>query len=131
MRYTTVIIISLSVLYLSSCQEDFEVRLEREAQIFTSKQCPIEIEPGCILDSVSFSTKQRTYIWWYKLSDKGIHIIRENTPILHSLLVERVKDNIDLKILKDKYINFGYVYRSNNYKDSVIYETTIYPKNIT
>lgn len=108
----------------SSCQESFDNRLLRETKDFTKSQCPMQVEEGCILDSISYDVNQRVYTWWYQLSDVGVTAFSENKPLLHRILVDRLSNDVELKSLKDNKVTFQYIYRSSS-TGRTIYETSI------
>lgn len=113
-----------SLLLFSSCQESFDKRLLRETKEFTKSQCPMQVEEGCILDSLSYNTNQRVYTWWYQLSDVGVATFIENRHLLHKILVDRLSNDVELKSLKDNKVTFQYIYRSSS-SGKTIYQTTI------
>lgn len=115
----------LTTLFLfTSCQESFDKRLLRETKEFTKSQCPMQVEEGCILDSISYNVNQRVYTWWYQLSDVGVAAFSENRPLLHKILVDHLSNDVELKSLKDNKVTFQYIYRSSS-SGRTIYETTI------
>ena len=63
-------------LMISSCAESFEKKAERDAILFTSKQCPKMVDnSGVILDSVVFNSDSFTRTEFYTLtgpSDDGL-----------------------------------------------------------
>lgn len=115
---------SIAILLQTACQENFDNRLQRETREFTKNHCPQEIEPGCILDSISYDCTNRTYTWWYQLSDTGVWVFQQNASLLHHRLKENLQNDTELKALKSKGINFRYVYRSSC-QGNIVYETTI------
>ena len=46
---------------LTSCHENFDKRLEREAREFTENRCPQEPEPGTRLDSTTYHPEQQDH----------------------------------------------------------------------
>lgn len=119
--------IFLLVLLLTvSCQENFDQRLKREAQSYTQNNCPQEVEAGLWLDSLSYDIPSCTYTSHYTASATNEQLLREQTPLLHHLLLQRLIDNTDYKDVKAQGVVFGYVYRSKTTK-AVFYKTSIEP----
>jgi hypothetical protein len=46
---------------LISCKDGFDKELEREAKEFTTNRCPIEVESGTTLDSLTYDPNRRIY----------------------------------------------------------------------
>lgn len=117
---TTLMICSLII----SCQENFDKRLHREANEYTENKCPQEVEPGLMLDSISYSIASRTYTTFYSANAANEQMLRSNSPLLHQMLVKQLINNTDYKDIKDKGVTFRYVYHSQATK-TVFYETTV------
>lgn len=116
----------LVLLLTVSCQENFDQRLKREAQSYTQNNCPQEVETGLWLDSLSYDIPSRTYTSHYTANTTNEQLLREQTPLLHHLLLQRLIDNTDYKDVKAQGVVFGYVYRSKTTK-AVFYKTNIEP----
>lgn len=116
----------LVLLMTVSCQENFNQRLKREAQSYTQNNCPQEVEAGLWLDSLSYDIPSRTYTSHYTANATNEQLLREQTPLLHHLLLQRLIDNTDYKDVKAQGVVFGYVYRSKTTK-TVFYKTNIEP----
>lgn len=87
----------LVLLLIVSCQENFDQRLKREAQSYTQNNCPQEVEAGLWLDSLSYDIPSRTYTSHYTASATNEQLLREQTPLLHHLLLQRLIDNTDIQ----------------------------------
>lgn len=108
----------------SSCQQNFDERMQHEAEEFTKSNCPQEPEAGTRLDSVAYSPKLKTYTMYYSLSATNEALYREQSALLHYMLRQRLIDNTDYKEVKDHRVTFAYVYRSQT-TGTVVYETQI------
>lgn len=53
---------------LISCKDGFDKELEREAKEFTTNRCPIEVESGTTLDSLTYDPNRRIYTSYYSLN---------------------------------------------------------------
>lgn len=110
--------------FVVSCQMNFDERLRREAEEFTKNNCPQEPEAGTRLDSVVYSPSRQTYTLYYSLSATNEALFREQTPLLHYMLRQRLINNTDYKEVKSHGITFAYVYRSQS-SGAKVYETQI------
>ena len=97
---------------LTACQESFDDRLQRESREFTANQCPLDVEPGTRLDSVTYQPAIQTYTSWYSLSSEYAAALQGNTPLLRRSLLDRLRSDTDHKVLKDHGLTFRYVYRA-------------------
>ena len=55
---------------LISCKDGFDKDLEREAKEFTTNRCPIEVESGTTLDSLTYDPNRRIYTSYYSLTER-------------------------------------------------------------
>lgn len=97
---------------LTSCQGNFDQRLQQEAAQYTAKSCPQEPEPGTRLDSLTYNPSTHVYTLYYSVSSANEAILREQSALLHHMLRQRLVDNTDYKEIKDHGVTFAYVYRS-------------------
>ena len=109
---------------LTSCHENFDKRLEREAREFTENRCPQEPEPETRLDSTTYHPEQHVYTLWYSLAAANEAAMREQTALMHRLLVRELVGDVNYKMLKDEGITFRYVYRSQA-TGAVVYDTQV------
>ena len=114
----------LLALGLVACQENFDKRLQREAQEFTANHCPMEPAPGTRLDRATYSPAARTNTLWYSLSPANEQATRENAGLLPRLLVRELSGDVNFKAVKDEGITFRYVYRSQT-TGEVVYDTKV------
>lgn len=122
--FIIVIALIFSAFTASSCQMNFDERLQHEAAEFTKNNCPQEPEAGTRLDSVAYSPKSKTYTMYYSLSATNEALFREQTALLHYMLRERLIDNTDYKEVKEHRVTFAYEYRSQT-TGTIVYETKI------
>lgn len=114
----------LGVCALVSCQESFDQRLVRETAHFTQTECPMQVEPGCTLDSIVYEPSARTYTWWYQLSDAGALAFRQNDKLIHGMLASRLRNDVELQTLKEHRVTFCYKYLSTS-DGTLVYQTVI------
>lgn len=118
------LIVLLAMPLLLSCRESFDRRLQREAREFTENKCPMEPEPGTLLDSTVYDPKTRVYTRWFSLSPQNEAAVLANAPLLHRNLVRQLAGDVDFKAVKEKGVTFRYVYRSQS-RGEVVYETLV------
>ncbi len=123
-RTNLTIVAFVSMLSLFSCQESFDKSLQREAQEFTEKQCPQEVEEGTMLDSLVYSPPSHTLTHYYSVNSANERVLKDKAPLLHHILVQRTANDIVYKSVKDKGVTFKYIYYSQS-KKTIVYETQV------
>lgn len=123
-RTKLILSVLVSAFLLCSCQENFEKSLQREAREFTEKQCPQEVEEGTMLDSLVYLPTSHTLTHYYSVNPANEKILKDKTPLLHHMLVQRTANDIVYKSVKDKGVTFKYVYYSES-KKTIVYETQV------
>jgi len=118
------LIVFLTLPMLLSCHESFDRRLQREAREFTESKCPMEPEPGTLLDSTVYDPQSRVYTRWFSLSPQNEAAVLANSPLLRRNLLRQLAGDVDFKAVKDKEVTFRYVYRSQS-TGKIIYDTSI------
>ena len=116
-----------TLLLVVGCQEDFDQRLLRETREYTAHHCPLEMEEGTRLDSLTYDIQKRDYTFWYTLSPLNEEHFYENASMVRPMLVDRVQTDDKAKTIREHEVNFRFVYRSEAHKDSVIYDTRVTP----
>ncbi len=115
MRKTGIILLYLSLLGLSSCQENFDDRCAREASGYTEKQCPRRMDECTMMDSLVYDRASRTLNYYYTLEgmlDNDSIMTDKACEELKKLLHKNVSNSVELKTYKEKGINFSYCYYS-------------------
>lgn len=107
----------LACLLLAGCQESFDERCRREAEDYTRKNCPYEVEAFNVLDSTTYDMASRTYCYWYTLSGQldtpeAIQLMKDGEEQLRERLRASLINSIELKKCKEEGITFAYIYRS-------------------
>lgn len=122
MRLFTISIVLCCCLW--GCQNNFDKRLEKEAKDFTANNCPQEVEEGTTLDSLTYDKLKRVYSLHFSVNSRNEQVLREKGSIMHQLLLNELRNNVDYKEVKDQRITFKYVYRSQN-AHTIVYTTNI------
>lgn len=128
-----ILLIAAGVALLSSCQEDFDHHLQREAKAYTQKHCPQRIEDGNTLDSATYDVTTRTYTQWYTFSgfldSPAAHTASlANLDKLKAQLVSALRGDTKWETCKENGINFSYIYRSSS-QDKVLFRITVTPED--
>ncbi|MBP5523017.1 MAG: hypothetical protein J6X74_02205 [Bacteroidaceae bacterium] len=104
------------LLTLVSCQEKRLDRFEREALDYTLRNCPHRLDPITTLDSVVFHNDGTLdYIYYYTVSldSQMIETFRKKSDDIAEITLRNVRNNIDLKAVKESGLNIIYLYRDS------------------
>lgn len=116
-----------------SCQEDFDHHLQREAKEYTKKHCPLNVEVGNTLDSVTYDISSRTYTQWFTFSGfldspEARQASLSNMDKLKNQLCRTLRGDTKWETCKENGINFSYVYFSTSAKE-IIFQITLTPND--
>ena len=110
------LIFSLLLLALTGCKrQTLEERIHEEAEKFTLKNCPKEVDKYTVMDSCVFSIPQRVYYYYYTVSgDLDVESLytKELYDAFREDLLSSIKGSIPLKGCKDAGVSFCYQYHS-------------------
>lgn len=115
--------IPLSILLLS-CQGNFDKRLQKEAEEYTISNCPQTVEEGTQLDSITYNTNNRVYTLHYSVNANNEQALRQKGNMLHQLLLNNLRNDVNYKEVKDNSVTFCYIYRSKK-SGCIVYKTEI------
>lgn len=116
-------LMALSVLaaMLSACQESYEQRLSRESKEYTRKNCPVVLQDGVTLDSITYEEQTRTRHQWYTLAGQWDTTgIKSNGQMRKQVF----SDPNAIKMGREG-ISIRYTYRSASRKNVVLIDETI------
>ena len=119
----------LLFLLLCACQESLEERGAREAREHTRKNCPIRIDEGIRMDSMTFDISTHTFSYCYTLSgaiDDSATIWR-NDP--KALLLQQLRNTANLRLYKEAGYSFRYVYYSSRRPGHTLFDATFSSKD--
>ena len=123
MKYFAPFLFLLNII-LWSCQSNFDHRLQEEAKAYTANNCPQQVEEGTMLDSVSYDIKSHTYTLHYSVNTQNEQALQQKGTMLHQLLLNELRNDVNYKEVKDNNVTFNYVYRSAN-TGLIVYQTNI------
>ncbi|MBO5591350.1 MAG: hypothetical protein J5913_00095 [Prevotella sp.] len=123
------LLLLISVLTLTSCQETMDERCAREAKDFTEKKCPAKIIDGVTVDSLVFEANTRSLIYYFTVDGIIDDAEALKTQDLRGMMLKELKNNANLKDYKDAGYNFGYVYYSTKNKGTRLFEATFRQKD--
>jgi len=114
-RKNLFILLILSLIALTSCQEKLMDRFEREANEFSKKNCPQRYDDGMtILDSVSFSKEgDGEFTLYYSLDineEQKNELIENHLCDLQDINLGIVKNSIQYRKMKEAGVTFTYKY---------------------
>lgn len=118
------VILIMSIMLLTACQESLEDRCAREAKEFTEKNCPRAVDKEIVLDSMTFEKATHTISYLYTLTGTLDNPQRvDKTKFREALLLE-VKNSTNLKLYKDAGYSFRYAYYSEKENGTKLFEAT-------
>lgn len=104
------------VTFNSACKrETIDEKIKRDCVEFTAKNCPKNVDPCTLLDSMCFDLKTRVLSYNYTVSetldDESLYTDLLRSTFRENVLKE-IKNNIQMKGYKKAEITFEYVYTS-------------------
>ena len=118
------VVLLMSIILLTACQESLEDRCAREAKEFTEKNCPRAVDKEIILDSMTFEKQTHTISYLYTLTGTLDNPLRIDSAKFRELLLIEVKNSTNLKLYKDAGYSFRYAYYSEKEKGTQLFEAT-------
>lgn len=113
--YLPLLIMAISLVFGSCKKESFDERMQREVKDFTEKQCPKEMDPYTVMDSMTYDMVSKTLTYNYTVNgDLDVDSLydTEFDDLFSKKLFDNVKSSIQLKPYKEKGVSFRYVYCS-------------------
>lgn len=113
--------------WLCSCQESIDERAVHEARKYTAKNCPIEIAPGVVSDSLVYDRSTRTLNYHFSVEGDA-DVIRIDSIEAREGLLQTVANSTNLRIYKKAGFRFRYTYRSAEEPHRVLFDCTLMPE---
>jgi len=109
----------LLLLVLASCQESKEKKYTRKLREYTERNCPIPVTPEgvVVLDSLNYSRPKDagvglvTYFYSVNTDTAGEASLQAQREKLYASLLAAIKDNVDMKKMKDDGLTIRHIYR--------------------
>ena len=125
MKFRNYLSAAVLAVLLTSCGGTFDERLDAEAREYTEKHLPALIEPGHMLDSITYEAKQRTLHEWHTFlgqldTPEAETAIKENEPMMRQTVLENLRQDTKWQTCKEEGIRFSYHYRSARTGDTVM-----------
>lgn len=110
---------------LTSCGGTFDERLDKEAREYTEKHLPALVEPGHMLDSITYEADQRTLHEWHTFlgqldTPEAESVMKENETMMRQTILENLRQDTKWQTCKEEGIRFAYHYRSTRTGDTVM-----------
>ncbi len=106
-----VLVLSLA---LFACQESFKSQLEKETKALTERDCPRRLDELTTLDSLVFhddgSNDYKSY-FTIDFDSSSVVAFRERVGELRSILLQGIRNSIELEQVRKHKLNIVYVYR--------------------
>jgi ADP-ribose pyrophosphatase YjhB (NUDIX family) len=119
-----IVLLLMSLVLLTSCQESLEDRCDREAKEFTEKNCPRQIAAEIVMDSMTFEKTTHTISYLYTLNGSLDDTAKVDSAHFTELLLMEVKNSTNLKLYKDAGYSFRYAYYSAKENGTKLFEAT-------
>ncbi len=121
-----ILLTTIVMLMLTSCQETLEERCAREAKEYTEKHCPLRVSPDVVMDSMTFDKATRTIAYIYTLSGAldDSTTIHKGQP--RERLLQEVRNSPNLKLYKEAGYSFRYTYFSTKENGTKLFEATFH-----
>ena len=106
--------IVITLLLLISCQEKKFDRFEREANEYTMRHCPKQMDEITQLDSMVFhndGSLDYKYYYTVQLTEEQRKSFQGIVGEVKDISLKGVRSSIDLKPMKEAGLNFVYIYR--------------------
>lgn len=118
---------ALAALLFSACQESLEDRAAREAQDYNRKYCPQQVDENSRLDSFTFDKSSHTFVRYFTIvtDSQSAQRAQEKAVEIRNALVEEVRNDMNMRIFKEKGYSFRFVARSDQDSALVLYDATI------
>ena len=111
MRYFPIVILALCL--LSACRESADERCIREAEA-VNRQCPKIIDPCTQLDSIRFTTHDRTFTYFYSLKGEADSTLRATIADgdYKQQVLRNIVNTADMRYYMEQNVSFEYRYVS-------------------
>jgi hypothetical protein len=104
----------MALLLLAACQEKKFDRFEREANEYTMRHCPKQMDELTVLDSMVFHNDgSLLYKYYYtvQLTEEQRKAFQDILGNVRDISLKGVRNSIDLKPMKEAGLTFVYIYR--------------------
>lgn len=98
---------------LMSCQEKLLDRFEREAEEYTARNCPKQMDSITTLDSIvcrNDGLLNYTYYYTLQLTDEQRKEFSKHKTEIEENTLKAVRNSIELKNVKEAGLNIEYIY---------------------
>ena len=121
------IIVALTALLATACQESLEERAAREAREMTETKCPMPVGDNLLLDSVAFDIPSLTQSQYFSVHGELDDDSLFKSVDTRSLLLNELRNAPSYRPLMERGVAFRYVYYSHSDADKVLLELTLTP----
>lgn len=103
-----------------------DTRVTREAREFTMRECPVEVAPGFVIDSLTFDRRMRAVCYHFSLHGAADSALID-VEAARNRLLRAVIDAPSLRRYKEAGLAFRYTYRSAADTSRVKFDITLGP----
>ena len=112
-----------------ACQESLEQKAAREAELYTRKNCPVQMTDNIIIDSMTFEASTHTLHYYYTLTGVADSAGVLNPNDARQALLAGLKNTTSMGAYKEAGYQFVYTYRSQKNPETVYFETVFSKKD--
>lgn len=108
-------VLAVSMVLAGCSKETRYERIQREAGEFTQKNCPKEVEPGIVMDSLCFDRETLRFKYCYTIGeplDRDSIFTPELEETFRGKVLREIRSSIQMKGYKDAGLTFVYTYSS-------------------
>lgn len=122
------LLVVIPIICLSACRESIDDKAVREARQYTAKNCPVEIAPGFVSDSLVFDKSSRTLNYHFSIKSDAGKVLLDSVQARANVL-SSVVNATNLRIYKEAGFNFRYTYRSASPPHALLLDLVFTPED--
>jgi hypothetical protein len=124
-----IIVLALITFQFISCQESLSEKADREAKLYTKKNCPATMSDVLRMDSMTFEVSSQTLHYHYTLTGRADNEGTLNKEEARQALLRELKNTTQVAEYKEEGYNFAYTYHSEKSPQTILYTVTFAPKD--
>lgn len=123
--------LAMAALSIGCGGESYEERCRREAADYTERYCPRRVDSCTVMDSLTYSTEDRTLHYWYMVQrtlDNDSVYTEQFKECFHDILEDEIRGSITRREQKEMGTTFRYHYVSER-TGKEYFQVVITPEN--
>jgi hypothetical protein len=123
--------VALVAALFTSCQESLEEKAAKEAQMYTRKNCPAQLDSITTIDSLTFEAETKTLHYWYTITGSNDSAGVINKEIFRNALKQQLSNTTAMSAYKKNGYRFAYTYFSKKHPDIKLFDTVLTKEDYT